>query len=56
MNNLIEGDTVTVDHVKAKKISVDKISIGDNYEIECAEYKSDLQISPSALVKNIIRL
>lgn len=27
---LIEGDTVTVDHVKVRKISADKIIIGEN--------------------------
>ncbi len=53
---LIEGDTVTVDHVNVKKISADKINIGENCVIECAEYKSDIQISPSAFVREVIRL
>lgn len=53
---LIEGDTVAVDHVNAKKICGEKVAIGDNCNIDYVEYKSEIQISPSSFVKEVIRV
>lgn len=52
----IEGDTITLDHVQARLVSGDNITIGDFCIIDCVEYKDTIQISPKAAVKEVIKL
>lgn len=52
----IEGDTITLDHVQAKLVSGDNITIGDYCVIDCVEYKGNIQVSPKASVKEVIKL
>ncbi len=52
----IEGDDIVLDHVRAKYVSGDHVIIGDRCVIDTVEYKSDIEISSWAKVKNKIKL
>jgi len=52
----IEGDTIVLDHVKAKLVSGENVTIGDFCIIDRVEYKGSFQISQKASVKEMIQL
>ncbi len=52
----IEGDNIRLDHVQAKIVSGDNITIGDYCVIDRVEYISNIQVSPKASVKELIQL
>lgn len=52
----IEGDTIVIDHIQAKEVSGDKVSIGDCCIIDRVEYISSIQVSPKASIKQLIQL
>jgi hypothetical protein len=49
----IEGDNICIDHVKAKIVSGDNITIGDYCIIDRVEYKGNIQVSTNASVKEL---
>lgn len=52
----IEGDDIILDHVHAKYVSGDHVVIGNHCVIDCVEYKSDIEVSQRAVVKNRVKL
>lgn len=54
--DLIEGDSIILDHVKVKKVCGETITIGEECIIDCVEYKNSIVVSPNASVKEIIQL
>jgi hypothetical protein len=52
----IEGDTIRLDHVQARTVSGDNVTIGDYCIIDRVEYISNIQVSPKASVKELIQL
>jgi hypothetical protein len=52
----IEGDNITIDYVEAKFIRGDNVIIGKNCIIDKVEYRDEIEISDSAIVKEVIQL
>lgn len=52
----IEGDTIRLDHVQARTVSGDNVTIGDYCIIDRVEYISNIDVSPKASVKELIQL
>lgn len=48
--NLIEGDSITLEAVTAKRVSGRVVEIKDHCEIELVQYSEELKVSPSAKV------
>ncbi|UXV35132.1 hypothetical protein MUA90_00870 [Staphylococcus sp. IVB6181] len=53
---IIEGDTIEVNAVKAKMIRGDHVVIGDNVEVDKVEYTNSLECAPHAQVKEVVKL
>jgi len=52
----IEGDTIILDHVQAKVVSGENVTIGDCCIIDRVEYKGTIQVSPKASVKVMVQM
>ena len=55
VGHLIEGDTIYVEHAKIEIIRGEKVTIGPHMEVGCVEYTQELQVSDTAVVKEIIK-
>ena len=54
--NEIEVTKLTITNFIVKRISADRIKIGENCEIDVVEFKDSLEISKDAKIKKIIKL
>jgi len=52
----IEGDTIILDHVQAKVVSGEHVTIGDCCIIDRVEYKGSIQVSQKAAVKEMVQI
>ena len=52
----IEGDTIVLDHVQAKLVCGENVTIGDYCIIDRVEYKGSIQLSQKASVKEMIQV
>lgn len=52
----IEGNTIDINAVKAKVVSGDHITIGEDAEIDRVEYSGTINISPKANVKEVVQI
>ena len=52
----IEGDNISIDHVKADLVSGLNVKIGDLCIIDRVEYKENIKISEKAIVSEVVKL
>lgn len=52
----IEGDQIAVDHVKAELVSGMNVTIGELCIIDRVEYRDKIEISPKAVVGEVVKL
>lgn len=52
----IEGDSIRLDHVQAKSVCGEKVTIGDFCIIDRVEYKDSIEVSPKASVKELVQI
>ncbi len=52
----IEGDNISIDHVKSDFVSGINVKIGDLCVIDKVEYKENIEVSQKAIVNEVIKL
>lgn len=52
----IEGNTIAIEYVKTKSVTGTIVAIGEGCEIETVQYSGEIEISPNATVKNVIKM
>jgi len=53
VENAVEGDSITVENLKAKRVSGRIVAIGENCEIDLVQYSESVEISPKAKVGTV---
>ena len=56
MINLIEGETVAIEHCEVEKIVGDTVAIGEGCKVNRVEYSTDIEIHDSAVVDECIKI
>ena len=56
MINLIEGETIAIEHCEVKKIVGDTVAIGEGCKVHRIEYSTDIEIHDSAVVDECVKI
>ena len=54
--NLIEGETIAIEHCEVEKIVGDTVAIGEGCKVHRVEYSTDVEIHDSAVVDECVKI